>query len=196
MKSKIALLVLMLVMTIPTFAQVNEGKYWTTAGSAGTVDEADADKIAYNGGIVSMKGAGNPGNTQTFALLPSFGVTNAVIRYNVTPVDGLFQPGNLIAMLVRFKDDGFRARVQVRLYEQNIETGATTQRIYLDSNAFLPSANFQVQGAGSPAPQWNSFDFGNNAYFIEVMLSRENSIFFGGDPELAVVQLYRTQVIH
>jgi hypothetical protein len=65
-------------------------KIWTTVGSAGTVDETDVGKVFFDHGVVQM---GRPLVTQPAArgraiILPQ--TQSAVIRYNVTPVDGLF----------------------------------------------------------------------------------------------------------
>jgi len=48
-------------------------------------------------------------------------------------------------MTVWFRDDGGWAQVLIRLYEQDIYTGATNLPLTFDSNAILPSPNYQTQ---------------------------------------------------
>src|SRR5262249_11149732 len=145
-------------------------KAWTTVGSAGTVDEADASKLVFQGSAVSFP---EPPTTTTQAvreepnaliILPTQ-TTSATIRYNVTAVDGLFEPGNSLGMTVRYRDDGGWAQVLIRLYEQDIYTGATKLMLTFDSNAFATSPNYQTQSVGTVLP-YPQFDFSQKAYFI------------------------------
>ncbi len=172
-------------------------KAWTTVGSAGTVDDADTGKLVFQGSAVSFPEILPPLPTTQAAkaefsagiILPTQ-TTSATIRYNVTAVDGLFQPGAELGMTVRYRDDGGWAQVLIRLYEQDIYTGATKLMLTFDSNAFLPSPNYQTQGVGVPlsAPQ---FDFNEKAYFIEATLSKTSSVISvnGGNPGLAIIKL-------
>lgn len=171
-------------------------KAWTTVGSAGTVDEADTGKLVFSGSVVAFpeilpptSSAQAEANAQI--VLPTV-TTTATIRYNVTAVDGLFMPGNHLGMTVRFRDDGDWARVQLRLYEQDIYTGATALLLTFDSNAFPASPNFQTTGVGNPYPFW-SFDFSQKAYFIEATLTKTSSVIsiIGGKPSLAIIKLHR-----
>ncbi len=171
-------------------------KAWTTVGSAGTVDEADAGKVVFSGSVVAfpeilppLPSAQAEANAQI--VLPTV-TTNATIRYNVTAVDGLFMPGSHLGMTVRFRDDGNWARVQLRLYEQDIYTGATALLLSFDSNAFPASPNYQTTGVGNPYPFW-SFDFNQKAYFIEATLTKTSSAISinGGRPGLAIIKLNR-----
>jgi hypothetical protein len=170
-------------------------KAWTTVGSAGTVDEADADKVVFSGSVVAFPEVLAPPTLQTEAnaqiSLPTV-TTNATIRYNVTAVDGLFMAGSHLGMTVRFRDDGDWARVLVRLYEQDIYTGLTALLLTFDSNASPASPNYQTNGVGSPYPHW-SFDFNQKAYFIEATLTKTSSAISinGGKPGLAIIKLNR-----
>lgn len=171
-------------------------KAWTTVGSAGTVDEADAGKVVFQGSVVAFPEILPPLPKAQAALNPQ-GVlptvtTTATIRYNVTAVDGLFGSGPNIGMTVRYRDDGNWARVLVRLYEQDIFTGATSLLLTFDSNSFQPSPNYQTYGAGEPYPN-GPFNFDQKAYFIEATLSKTSSAIsiFGGNPGLAIIKLNR-----
>src|SRR5262245_15343422 len=166
-------------------------KAWTTVGSAGTVDEADDGKLVYQGSAVSFPEILPPLPTAQTAqaesnaqiILPTE-TTRATIRYNVTAVDGLFaQSCDGLKMTVRFRDDGAWAQVFIRLFEQDISTGATKLLLTFDSNAFLPSPNYQIQGVGV-ADRSFSFDFSQKAYFIEANLTKTSVIntINGGKP--------------
>jgi hypothetical protein len=173
-------------------------KAWTTVGSAGTVDEADTGKVVFSGSVVAFPEILPPttsvqaeANANAQIVLPTV-TTTATIRYNVTAVDGLFMPGSHLGMTVRFRDDGDWARVQIRLYEQDIYTGATGLLLSFDSNAFAASPNFQTTGVGNPLPFW-SFNFDQKAYFIEATLTKTSSAIsiIGGKPGLAIIKLNR-----
>jgi len=171
-------------------------KAWTTIGSAGTVDDADAGKLVFQGSAAAFPEILPPlpskqAETNAEFVLPTQ-TTTATIRYNVTAVDGLFAPGNSLGMTVRFRDDGGWAQVLLRLYEQDIYTGATNLLLTFDSNAFTPSPNYQTQSVGVPVPYW-SFDFNQKAYFIEATLSKTSNIISinGGRPGLAIIKLNR-----
>jgi hypothetical protein len=172
-------------------------KAWTTVGSAGTVDEADAGKLVFQGSAVSFPEILPPlpttqatqAESNSRIILPTQ-TTSATIRYNVTAVDGLFEAGSELGMTVRFRDDGGWAQVLVRLYEQDIYTGATNLLLTFDSNAFIPSPNYQTQGVGVALP-YPQFDFSQKAYFIEATLSKTSSVISinGGNPGLAIIKL-------
>src|SRR5262245_28720893 len=77
----------LIVRAVPT---ANVDKVWTTVGSAGTLDEATVGKVFFDHGVVQMGrtvGGTHP-IAKRAALLPQ--TQSAMIRYNVTPVDGLF----------------------------------------------------------------------------------------------------------
>jgi hypothetical protein len=179
-------------------------KHWTTVGSAGTVDEADTGKVVLQGSTVAFPEILPPlptiasANAETNAqiALPTV-TTTATVRYNVTAVDGLFEAGNHLGMTVRYRDDGGWAQVLIRVYEQDIHTGATALLLSFDSNAFATSPNYQTQGVSVARPAWG-FDFNQKAYFIEATLSKTSSAISiqGGRPGLAIIKLNRFYPIH
>jgi len=162
------LLFFAMVLSVPVLAHAQAGA-WTTVGSAGTVDEADTSICTMTGGVLAVSGA---------AALPA----NLDIRYNVVAVDGLYE--DCIKMAVRFKDNGDNSRVIVRLKQYGLATGTTSTMLTLDSNNFGSDALYQLQ---SVATCNKSFNFGENAYFVEATLTKSAA---GGAPGLAVIKIY------
>lgn len=194
-------LTLAIAATLSTFSTAQaddfvERKAWTTVGSAGTVDEKDIAKIVLQGSIVAFPEILPPTQNAQAEFSAQLALptetTTATVRYNVTAVDGLFQQGSHLGMTVRFRDDGDRARVLVRLYEQDIYTGATALLLSFDSNGFNSSPFYQTQSVGTALPYW-SFDFNQKAYFIEATLTKTSSSIAlnGGRPSLAIIKLNR-----
>lgn len=167
MKKRILfLLVAVLTMALSTgWAQYD---YWTTVGSAGTVDESDT-------GIVSL---GSPNSAIVCLRDTSTGTLN--IRYNVTAVNGLFGGG--ARLTVRFSDDGANAQVIVRLKRCDIDNGNITTMLTFDSNLYAASDHFQVQDIYDCGL---SFDFSRYAYYMDVQLIKSA----GGLPMLTCIQL-------
>lgn len=103
---------------------------------------------------------------------------SAVIRYNVTAVDGLFarrlcQPGGPcegIQLRLRYLATGPGARVVARLIEVDAATGSETARLTFDSRAFGAASRYQVRSAGECGPAW-VFDFKRKAYYVEATLT-------------------------
>jgi hypothetical protein len=179
-------LMVLIASATTTSAQNQDIKSWSTAGSTGTADKVDLNKIVYSNGIVSFPGL--VGTPATRAL--TLETVQAVIRYNVTAADGLFFDSGRLCMGVRFRDDGNRARVFLRLVEFKLETGGTTTLMTFDSNAFPGQADFQVNSASRNRVP---FDFSHNAYYVEATLTKQQPIgtTLGGRPALAVVVLTR-----
>ncbi len=190
---------------------VDYTKHWTTVGSAGTVDEADVSKIEFNKNAVQLKGSGpivvqrlqnaetattetrSPETTPdaTSEAIISSPTETAVVRYNVTPVDGLFTASpygigyNALGMTVRYL--AIQGRVIIRLVEVDVFTGTEVERMKFDS-ATQPAANgYVTRGIGYPLPNWK-FNFEQKAYYIEATLSR-SSVIVGGSAGLAIVKL-------
>lgn len=178
-------------------------KAWTTVGSAGTVDEADRDKLVFQGANVGFREilpplptieAAERAQAENAQVQLPLETTHGTIRYNVVATDGLFQYGACVGMQLRFRDDGDRARVFARLIEVNLTTGAAVTRLTFDSNAFPASNNFQTQSVGGNF----TFDFGEHAYYVEVTLTKVSSpivIVGGGRPSLTAIQIRRACII-
>ena len=171
----LALLLLSLNVT-PALAQ-DGYKIWTSVASTGTVDEVDQGEIAFTGPFAAFSPAALP-------------QANAVIRYNVTAVDGLFTaPGPLWwpSFIVNYRDNGPQARVVAVLREYDFLTAQVTpfKQVLFDSDLHAQSNDYQTRTVGN-CGNFGTFDFVPNnqtvhAYFIEVYLTRTNTI---GNPGL------------
>ena len=170
-KNLLSLALLMLSLNaMPALAQ-DAYKIWTSVASTGTVDETDQNEIAFTG----------PFATFSPAALPQ---ANALIRYNVTAVDGLFvAPGPLWwpNLIVNYRDNGPDARVQVYLREYDFLTAQVTpfKQILFDSDLYAQNNSYQTRTVGN-CGNFGVFDFVPNnqtvhAYFIEVSFSRNNT---------------------
>ena len=171
-------LVTFLALAIPLQTRADNpfNKPWTTVASAGTVDEADANKVNYSEATARLNLA-VPANS------------TATIRYNVVAVDGLTDAGgDGYRLNVRFRDNGQDERVFVRLKAVDLNTGVVTTLMTLDSNAFPPNALFQFRSVPVCAPPWG-FNFNRNAYFVEAILWKGTT---AGNPGLTAVQISKT----
>ena len=171
-------LVTFFTLAIPLNARADNpfAKPWTTVASAGTVDEADANKVNYSEATARLNLA-VPANS------------TATIRYNVTALDGLVDAGgDGYRLNVRFRDNGQDERVFVRLKAVDLNTGVITTLMTLDSNAFAPNALFQFRSVPVCNPPWG-FNFNRNAYFVEAILWKGTT---AGNPGLTAVQIAKT----
>jgi hypothetical protein len=129
---------------------------WTSAGSAGMVDEVDVAVYETSGALVRIAAS---------APVPA----SLVIRYNVVAVPGLSLGDVGAELTARFRDNGTGARVVATLKEVSFETGATTTLLTVDSNDATPSIDLESRTVSSCLFE---LDFGSNAYFIEAVLSK------------------------
>ena len=166
-------------------------KAWTTVGSAGTIDEADTGKLVLQGSTVAFPELSTTTQQSAFAVGFPLETVTAVVRYNVVATDGLFEAGTHLGMRSRFRDDGNNAQVILRLIEVNIETGASSVVLTLDSNAFTANANYQTQSVATFIG--SRINFQENAYFIEATLIQKKLpiALFGGKSGISVIQLSR-----
>ena len=188
-------IILILIASATTSAQAQDVKSWSTAGSTGIADKVDLNKIVFSNGTVAFPeiqgtqvSAGRDARLQLQTV-------QAVIRYNVTATDGLFFDAGRLCIIVRFRDDGNRARVLLRLLRLNVNDGATATLLTFDSNSFAPQQDFQTNSVGTNRVP---FDFSNNAYYVEATLTKQQPIITplgGGRPALAVVVLTRCNPI-
>lgn len=156
-------------------------KIWTTIGSAGTVDESDVSKVFFELGKVQMgqtPGGSFPSVKKSKQKNAGIQQTRtAVIRYNVTPVDGLFIPvsrtcnpgANTARQLTLRYLATSGARVIAKLVEVDSATGVERDRMVFDSRLFGASDNYQRQSFNQCGADW-SFDFKSKAYYIEAKL--------------------------
>lgn len=173
-------------------------KAWTTVGSAGTIDEASTGKLVMQGSTIAFpeilppeRGI-NSTDHSAFAIQFPVETVSGVVRYNVVATDGLFENGAFLGMKSRFRDDGNNAQVVLNLFEVNIDTGATSLLLTLDSNNFPANANYQTQAVSTFVG--NRINFQQNAYYIEATLVQKRSPLTpigGGRPGIAVIQLQK-----
>jgi hypothetical protein len=177
-------------------------KLWSSVGSAGTVDVADQQNVIFYNSIVQL-GAASPGGIISEASIgPPPVVVNAVVRYDVTPVDGVFQgPEDIVnfTLRLRYRDgDGW---LVARFIVVVIDTGVEVEYVRFDtrgtnlSGAPLGGNNNFVTNIGQ-APSWGPIplDFVDNTCYIELTLS---AVIYGNrplayPPAVSVIQLWPT----
>jgi hypothetical protein len=174
----------------------DRNRLWTTVGSGGTLDEADVKKVFFDRSIVQTGQALGPvGGVSTPAALVFSQTESAVIRYNVTPVDGLFvptgpcQPGTGcqgFQLKLRYLKAGPRAHVIAKLIEVDLATGLETVRLTFDSSAFPAANDYQVQQVGECGTR--GFDFKLKGYYVEATLTR-SSIFAGSAAGIQMIKI-------
>jgi hypothetical protein len=169
-------------------------RFWTTVGSTGTLDEKSEGKVFFDRAVVQK------GNTLVFKSarrLPQAegGGANetdsAVIRYNVTAVDGLFGAQG-IRMAVRFLDEGVSARVIAQLIEVDIATGAKVTLLTFDSDdPGVPVLSGYHMYDVCDDGRAQQFDFVQKAYYIEATLAT-SSIEVSSAAGIEAIQLNAT----
>lgn len=198
MKSNIlsfSIVLMLLASALTTSTQAQDVKSWSSAGSTGTADKTDLNKIVYSNGIVAFPEIQGTQSSARRVSTLQLQTVQAVIRYNVTAADGLFFDSGRLCMVVRFRDDGNRARVFLRLLRLNVNDGTAATLLTFDSNSFSPQPDFQ---ANSVATNRVPFDFSNNAYYVEATLTKQQPIVTSigaGRPALAIVVLTRCNPI-
>jgi hypothetical protein len=173
----------------------DEERVWTTVGSAGTLDDKSEGKVVFDHAVV-QKGdvlVVAPATRQIRTDGTTVDVTDsAVIRYNVTAVDGLFTQA-MIGMKVRFLDEGGSARVVAQLIEVDIDTGAKVTRLTFDSDApDVPvQGGYRMHEVFACSGRSEAFDFLRKAYYIEATLTT-SSIQTNSAAGIEIIQLYTT----
>jgi len=156
-------------------AQVRYDQWWSSTGSAGTVQAGDETKVVYDGPTVSVK----PG-------------ASATLRYNVVAVSSI--SGNPVPcterrlqLRIRYRDE-FTAgpvspptkavphplpgvdRVVATLFQVRLADGSITQLVQFDSDRHDARRGFQLVSQDVPGPLQAILDFSLNAYWVEVKL--------------------------
>ena len=107
-------------------------QWWSSAGSAGTVNIADIGKVVFANSVVQLQGIDLVFNQPTpLADLPAV-QTQAVIRYGVTPVEGVLN-GQELGLKLRYRDGS--GRVVAVLIQVDIASGTETRTATFDSEA-------------------------------------------------------------
>ena len=111
------------------------------------------------------------------------------MRYNVTPVAGLF-PEPIQPLPGRFKY-GLRIRclnqITAKLMEVDLTTGAENQRILFDSKNFPESPTFQVRTVAQKPPS-SLLDFVGKGYYVEATLTA-SAIRVGSPSAISIIKL-------
>src|SRR4051794_39154294 len=149
-------------------------KIWTAVGSAGSRNQADLAKVTLHGSIIHVgadilpplpTGAARP---LSLVGLPTI---QAVARYNVTPVEGLFfdqVPSSPFHYGLELR---YLGHVTAKLREVDLRTGSDPDQglVLFDSTQFPASPSFKVERAF--AAQFEGvLDFVNKAYYVEATL--------------------------
>jgi hypothetical protein len=173
----------------------DSARYWTTVGSTGTLDEKSEGKVFFDRAVV-QKGD-TPVVGQAGRQPRAEGVTvdvtdSAVIRYNVTAVDGLFE-GNALGMTIRFRDEGAGAQVIAKLIAVDLTTGTKTTLLTFDSDApGVPAASgYHVWDVFDCKERKQPFDFVRNAYYVDATLTN-SSIVTDSVAGIEIIQVYAT----
>lgn len=164
----------------------DEVRIWTSVGSAGTLTTTDLAKVSLDNAVVALgqevlpptpDAAGDPS-----AAIPQ---TSAVVRYNITPVDGLFITSSFRYHLQLT----YRGTVRARLVQVDLLNGAAeTDLVRFDSTAFPPADSFVTNA--TPAAQDSSvMDFVNFAYYAEATLTAPE-ITIGNPAKVAAVKVF------
>jgi hypothetical protein len=170
----------------------DEFKVWTTVGSAGTLNQADLAKVSLHQSIIQL-GPDISTNTAAPTAASAAGTVlntvQAVVRYNVTPVDGLFIAAKQFkyGLFIRFRN-----RVTIKLMEVDFETGAEKQILQFDSQN-PGNANVQVAGNFRLAKVFSKddsapLDFVNKGYYVEATLTAP-LIATGSPAEISIIKI-------
>ena len=197
------LAVTLLTLTLTATAQTpGYKKIWTTVGSAGTVDEADTAKFFFDKSVVQLgkililqPGAEAVPTPMNRVNTIAFPTESAVVRYNITPVDGLFPDAGTrpaVEMKLRYLDTG-SAQVVAKLIEVDLATGAETVRLTFDSNKFAGANGYQVNSITDCLPSWR-FDFVNKGYYVEATLTH-SAFFIGSAAGISLIKVQQSSCI-
>jgi hypothetical protein len=159
-------------------------RVWTTTGSTGTVDEADVGKVFFENSKVQMgRILSNQSAVAKTRQVAGRSTQSAVIRYNVTAVDGLFTPVPPCRtekclgpqLTFRFIAAGSGARVVARLIEVDLATGVETGRLIIDSLGSTTTGYRTESAQPACTARWH-FDFQRKAFYVEATLTTRSSV--------------------
>jgi len=162
----------------------DDGRYWTTVGSAGTLSAADLAKVSLKNAVLTL-GHGIAPPPATAAEDPSIirPQISAVVRYNITPVDGLFVEGKPFVYVLQLT---YRGTVRARLVQFDYSTGTETDLVHFDGSS-SPASGFTTMGMETGLA--TVMDFVNCAYYVEATLTA-SAIVAGNPAEIAAVKVY------
>jgi hypothetical protein len=170
-------------------------RVWTTVGSAGTLSATDLAKVTLHDAVIALgrdivkPAASAPDDS---AAVPPI---TAIVRYNITAVDGLFPasatPAPFPASATPAPFDYrlqlcYRGTVRARLVQVSLPNGAEHGLLNFDSGDFPPAHSFVTQSTHVSQPL--VMDFVNFAYYVEATLIA-SAIVAGNPAEIAVIQV-------
>jgi hypothetical protein len=176
-------------------------RIWTTVGSTGTLDKTDAAKVAFSNSAVQLgmvlaapQSTANRdvADVQKRATVFSH-PESAVVRYNVTPVDGLFKlivDRAAYGVELKLRYLAVNAQVVAKFIEVDLATGEEGVYLTFNSNQFQARTDYHVEavrecGLGIPALP---FDFKNKAYYIEATLTHV-PLYLGSAAGIQIIKL-------
>jgi hypothetical protein len=170
---------------------------WTTTGSAGTVDVADLSKVFFDKSKVQMGHVLVIKSAAKMRPIIAHQIQSAVIRYNVTAVDGLLtpmptcRPDKCVGaqLTLRFIADGPSARVMAKLIEVNLATGVETVRLSIDSNVSAPGKGYKTDSIQPDCDATWRFDFLQKAYYIEATLTTSSVPAIGSAAGIQMIKI-------
>jgi hypothetical protein len=161
----------------------DEVRIWTTVGSAGTLSATDLAKVTLKNSVISLgqdlvpPAASAPEDPSV--VLPEI---SAVVRYNITPVDGLF-PSFFFHYALELT---YRGKVRARLVR--VDRTSVAEMDLLDAS-FPPTDSFATESVLTPPRDPSSvMDFVNFAFYVEATLTAP-AITVGNPAEIAVVKV-------
>ena len=165
----------------------DEGRSWTTVGSVGTLSAADLAKVSLKNAVITL-GQGIAPPHAAAAEDPSIvrPQVSAVVRYNITFVDGLLAEGLFVYVMALT----YRGSVRARLVQFNRSSGTETDLAHFEGSSSPPGGGFTTHGQET-APVTTVMDFANCAYYVEATLTA-SAIVAGNPAEIAEVRVYAT----
>jgi hypothetical protein len=159
-------------------------RIWTTVGSAGTLSATDLAKVTLNNAVITLGHDVAPPVSASDDPSIVFPSSTAVVRYNITPVDGLFptSPFHYVLQLT------YRGTVRARLVQFDLASATETDLLHFDSASFQPAHSFATNG-GTTTFESSVMDFVNCAYYVEATLTA-SAILVGNPAEIAVVKVF------
>jgi len=169
-------------------------KIWTTVGSAGSVTAKDLAQVRLEDGVIALgHDLAPPAAGPTADPSAAFPPVTAVVRYNVTPVDGLFFPPPPAEYHYQLQVC-YRGVVRARLVQVALADGAENDLLHFDSTAYPPAHTF-VANVATTTESSTPMDFVNFAYYVEATLSA-SAIVVGNPAEIAVIKVYPSPEFH
>jgi hypothetical protein len=177
---------------------IDGNKLWSSVGSAGIVDTADIGKVVFAGCVAQLPGVVlAPPNTAAGAVV--FPQIKAVIRYPVTPVDGVtlavdpttHRPIERYFLNVLARTG--RGGIHVRFMQVPIVIGPTPE---IGETALfdfpLPNDHpgFNITRRSNVSA--GELDFVNNCYYVEITLTETSGPAVINPPGVALIQLAHT----